>query len=133
MSNTNTTTPTPRPVVAMNSYAPKHGQRPQNLGDVYMSTQYPLGETGLGWLSAIITHNDAVTVWRPEHPTSDRTAGLALVIIGPGERVHAVSVDSINATTGPVAIVDRGDWDGSGWVSVDPAGLLSAVAIASAN
>ncbi len=130
MSNTNTnTTTTPRPVVTMTTPEP----RPRTLGDVYMSKQYPLGERGAGWLGALVTHSENVECWRPENPTSKRTAGLALVLIGDGDTVHALSVDTIDATTSTVAMIERGDWDGSGWVLVDPVGLCSSLAIADAR
>ena len=107
--------------------------QPRTLGDVYMSKQYPLGERGAGWLGALVTHSENVECWRPENPTSKRTAGLALVLIGDGDTVHALSVDTIDATTSSVAMIERGDWDGSGWVLVDPVGMVSSLAIADAR
>jgi len=107
--------------------------RPRTLGDVFLSRQFPLGDRGAGWLAALVTHAGAVTCWRPEHPTTISAAGLALVVIGDGETVHALAVDTISATTSATAIVDRGQWTGAGWLAVDPSGLVSALAIADAR
>ena len=130
---TTTTTRDGRPLLPCPAPPAPSVSHPRSLGDVFLSAQHELGERGAGWLGALVTHAAEVTCWRPEHPSTARTAGLALVVVGTGERVHALSVDTINATTSATVIVDRGAWSGAGWLTVDPTGLVSALAIADAN
>jgi len=124
-TNSTQTTSDGRPVLQVQS-----PQRPRTLGDVFIARQFPLGDLGAGWLGALVTAGENVQCWRPEHPTTAATAGIALVVIGAGDRVHALAVDTICATTSPVSVVERGDWTGQGWLAVDPVGLVAALAIA---
>ena len=107
--------------------------RPRTLGDVFLSAQHEVDGRGVGWLAALVSHAGSVTAWRPEHPTTARVAGLALVIVGDGETVHALAVDTVAATTSATVLVDRGAWTGTGWLAVDPTGLVSALALADAR